>query len=334
VSKQTQMPHRARMVTAVALALGCIAPWAVAQASGTRTSLAAETREVGGKTVATFIVTVQNNDGKAATGAVVLRENGRDLAGAALTTEGKAEIRLDSLSTGDHAIRAVYQGNSSASASLSESVVVHPQATATPDFELSIAPTSFTLKPGQAGTLVATITPINSFTGFISFSCSGAPITTGAAGGTSLPVGVSCVFTPANVQVVAPTTANPSGTVIANMSLQTTAPAGQNASLQTPKQFSNGHGTLALAILLPGALGLGLLGRKRNLLGRISLVLFVGTVALLGTSACSARYGYFHHPPTANDGTPTGTYTLTVTAQTSNGVSAATHSTPLALTVN
>jgi hypothetical protein len=59
----------------------------------------------------------------------------------------------------------------------------------------------------------------------------------------------------------------------------------------------------------------------------------VGAISLLGTTACSARYGYLNHGPTFG-GTPLGSYTITVTAQTSNGVTATAHSTPLALTVN
>ena len=333
------MPHWARIGTVVALGAAIftalVTTLAAAQAEPapeltTQTSLTAETREIGRHTIATFTATVLNANGKPASGAVVLRERGHDLAGAALSAEGKAEIHLSSLANGDHAVQAVYQGNSTASASQSETVTVHPQATATPDFTLAIAPATFTLKAGTAGTLVATVTPVNSFTGFISLSCSGFSTTTTS---TSLPVGVSCVFSPTNLQVLAPTTANPTGTVTANMSLQTTAPAGQNGQLRMPND-NQGHGQLVLAVLIPGALGLGFLGRKRKLLGRAALVLLMGAIAVLGTSACSARYGYLNHPPTANDGTPLGTYTLTVTAQTSNGVSATSHSTPLALTVD
>jgi len=327
------MPHRARIGTVFALGAAIftalVPTLAVAQTgTGTQTSLTAETREIGGQTTAIFTATVLGANGKPASGAVVLREGGHDLAGAALSAEGKAEIKLNSLANGDHAVQAVYQGNATASASQSEVVSVHPEATATPDFSLAIAPASFTLKAGTAGTLVATITPANGFTGFISLSCSGTSTTSTS---TSLPVGVSCVFSPTNLQVTATTVANPTGAVTANMSLQTTAPAGQNGQLRTP---ANAQSPLFLAVLIPGALGLGFLGRKRKLLGRAALLLMLGAIAILGTSACSARYGYFHHPPTANDGTPAGTYTLTVTAQTSNGVSATSHSMPLALTVN
>ena len=94
------------------------------------------------------------------------------------------------------------------------------------------------------------------------------------------------------------------------------------------------EGRWVLAVLLPGVFGLGLLGRKRKVLSRVALVVLMGPVSLLGATACNARYKYLNHPPTANEGTPTGDYTLTVWAQTSDGVSASEQFTTLGLTVN
>ena len=59
----------------------------------------------------------------------------------------------------------------------------------------------------------------------------------------------------------------------------------------------------------------------------------VGIVAMLGMTACSPLYTYRNHGPSPNLPTPTGTFTLLVTAQSSNGITATTHSTTLALTV-
>jgi hypothetical protein len=53
----------------------------------------------------------------------------------------------------------------------------------------------------------------------------------------------------------------------------------------------------------------------------------------MGTSACNARYYYLNHGPTFT-GTLPGTYTMTITAQTSNGVTASTQSQTLTLVVN
>jgi hypothetical protein len=65
----------------------------------------------------------------------------------------------------------------------------------------------------------------------------------------------------------------------------------------------------------------------------LSLVALVALVTVLGTSACAPRYNYFNHGPPHNLPTPAGTYSLSVTAQSSNGVTATTHTTVLALTV-
>jgi hypothetical protein len=327
------MRRMARLVWFGTVAAGFAAATALAATqTTTQTTLTAETRDSNGRSVASFTATVQSEDGTPATGAVALVERNKSIASAALNAEGKAAIILDSLASGDHQLRAVYLGDGNHAASRSESLVVHPQAASTPDFKLAIAPATLALTPGEAGNLVATVAPVNGFTGFISLSCSGPPGSSGQPGGSSLPIGVTCVFTPANVQLTGPTTTDPSGGVTSDVTVQTTAPAGPGA-LNHPNRSPSGH-PLALAILLPGIAGLGFLSRRRNLLGRTSLVLMIGAVALLGATACSARYRYFHHPPTYNGGTPTGSYTLTITAQTSNGVTATEHTSSLALTVN
>ena len=54
------------------------------QGVATQTTLAAQTRDQGGRTQATVSVTVISEDGLPATGAVVIKDDGRQLAGAAL----------------------------------------------------------------------------------------------------------------------------------------------------------------------------------------------------------------------------------------------------------
>ena len=320
---------RTGMSLAMFVGLGGLSAAAFAQ-TATHTTLTAETREIDGHTVATLHTSVLAADGSPAAGKITLIDaiegHSQSIAAAALDSEGKVDIQLDSLAAGDHSLHVVFSGDSVRAASQSESVVVHPQVTGTPDFTLAIAPTSISLAPGQATTFVTTITPVNSFTGFLSLSCSG------TAAQASLPVGVSCTYAPANLQVSAPSTANPTAVATADLSLQTTAPAGQTGRLDSPN--GKAGSPLVLAILLPGLIGLGLLGRKRKLLARTALVVMIGAVSLLGATACAARYRYLNHPPTPNNGTPKGNYTITITAQTSNGVTAAAHSTTIALTVN
>jgi len=93
---------------------------------------------------------------------------------------------------------------------------------------------------------------------------------------------------------------------------------------------------IAWAILLPGTLslaGFAFGARRRRWLSRIFLMAGVGFIALLGTTACNPLYYYKNHGPSPNLPTPTGTYTLLVTAQSSNGITATTHSTTIVLTV-
>jgi hypothetical protein len=97
-----------------------------------------------------------------------------------------------------------------------------------------------------------------------------------------------------------------------------------------------GSRPVAWAVLLPGALVLGGFAfgtRRRRFLGRILMLALVGFVAVLGTTACSPLYNYYNHGPDKNLPTPPGTFTITVAAQSSNGVTATTRYTTFALTV-
>jgi hypothetical protein len=103
-----------------------------------------------------------------------------------------------------------------------------------------------------------------------------------------------------------------------------------------PSQLRRGGSSVALAILLPGILGLGGLAwgaRRRRWLQRLALVAFVGLVTALGTTACNPLYYYENHGPPHPPATPSGTYTVTVTGQSTNGVTAITNNTTMVLTV-
>jgi hypothetical protein len=99
---------------------------------------------------------------------------------------------------------------------------------------------------------------------------------------------------------------------------------------------ANGTGPVEWAILLPGVLGLGGLAwgaRRRAWLSRLSLIALVGLVTMLGTTACNPHYYYYNHGPGNVPATPAGTYTITVTGQSTNGITAQAQSVPLVLTV-
>jgi len=321
----------------IALAIPALAVAAEsAPAVATQTTLAAETHDQGGRTQATVSVAVTGEDGPPATGGVAIEDQGRQLSSAALNADGQAQFVLD-LPGGDHLLRAVYAGNATHQASLSQVTGVHAQSgSGTPDFSVAVsdlAPTTTpvnTLTAGQSGTAIVTITPEynSTLTGpmFVSLSCSG------------LPDEAFCTFTPQTVQILSTTpTACTTGTPVvcpptSSMVIQTQVASSAHA---TPGPRHNAT-PIAWAFLFPGALGLAGLAwgsRKRRWLSRLSLIALVGLVTMLGATACSPRYYYLNHGPIVNPATPAGTYTVKVTAQSSNGVTVLTHSATMVLTV-
>jgi len=282
----------------------------------TQTSLTVETRDLGGRTQATVAVTVNGEDGLPATGSVVIGDNGAQLAGAALDAAGQASVVV-ALPAGPHSLTAAYAGDARHRASVSEAAQVHAQASSTPNFLVSVSSAAMTLTPGQTGTLTASVTPQNSAAlsapMFVTLSCSG------------LPDQSSCTFTPENVEIL------PNATAAVSSTMLIVTQVASYASVAHP-----GSNSVNWAFLLPGALGLGGLAlgvRRRAWLNRLSLLALVAFVAMLGATACNARYDYYNHGPPINPATPAGTYTVTVTAQSSNGVAAITNSATLALTV-
>lgn len=310
----------ARRVAALGLALAGPA-WAagppVAMQS-TATTLSAETRIQNGRTIASFAVAVKGEDALAPTGAVIIEEDGRQLAGAALSAEGQARLEF-AVPPGNHNFVAMYNGDPSHQASVSTVSGVRAQATsAAPDFQLSVAPGSLTLTAGQSGTATVSLAPVNAsaLTGpmFVTLACSGFPDQS------------TCTFTPENVEILP----NATTAVTSSMSLVT---QGRNRTGMLGRAERN---PVAWAVLVPGMAGLGGLAfavRRKPWLSRLCLLALVGMVAVLGTTACAPRYNYYNHGPPFNLPTPTGSYTLQITAQSSNGVTATTHSTPFALTV-
>ena len=310
---------RLELVAGLGIALAMSALTLAAEsASGvaTQTTMRAETRDLGGRTQATVTVTVNSEDGLPATGVVAISDNGVQLAGAALNSQGQATAVL-ALPAGSHSFTAVYAGDAAHQTSVSRAALVHALVSATPNFQVSVAPATLSLTAGQSGTVTASVTPLNSAAltapMFVTLSCSG------------LPDQAACTFTPENVEILPAATAPiPSSMVIVTQKASASLPAHRDSS------------SLTLALLLPGALGLGGLAwgaRRRAWISRLSMLALVGFVAMLGTTACNARYDYYHHGPPTNPATPAGTYTVTVTAQSSNGVTAITNSTTMALTV-
>lgn len=310
---------------------------AAAQQITTHTVLTVETSEQSGHTQATASVAVSGADGLPASGVVLIQEGDRELAEAALNTAGEA-MPAFSLAGGDHALRAVYVGDASHQSSASATSDVSAVTGSTPSFTLSLAPVApstlpLTLTAGQAGTIAVNVIPADNAAltapMFVTLSCSG------------LPSEASCTFTPESVEILATTPAScpanspPSACPpVSSMLLQTSEHV--STRLVRPAHSAKETSPAALAILLPGALGLGGLAwgaRRRRWLRRLSLLALVGLVTALGTTACKPLYNYYQLGPPHPPATPNGTYNVTVTAQSTNGVTAVTYNTTMVLTV-
>jgi hypothetical protein len=283
-------------------------------------------------------VNVTGADGLPAAGAVSIIEGGRQLAQVALDPTGQATSVL-TLPGGEHTLSAVYGGDTTHLGSASVSTLVQTQASTTPSFQLTLAPVApaalpLVLTAGNAGTINVTIVPVNpsALTApmFVTLSCSG------------LPNQASCNFSPGNVEIL-PTTptscaaGSPAAACppVSSMVLQTVA-GGTAAKATQPASVGNGGSAVEWAILLPGIMGLGGLAwgaRRRAWLSRMALIALVALVTMLGTTGCNPRYYYFNHGPPTNLPTPAGTYTVTVTGQSSDGITAITQSTTMVLTV-
>ncbi|MGC9157583.1 MAG: hypothetical protein ACP5FH_01240 [Terracidiphilus sp.] len=233
------------------------------------------------------------------------------------------------LATGTHTLTAVFAATSSNQSSTSSPVSVNITAQCRFMAAVSyLAPATTpvnTLTAGQSGTATVSILPNLAYTStlatpmFVTLSCSG------------LPENATCTFSPKTVEILSTTTAP----VTSSMAIQTVA---QTTSSSSPVRHRPGGGShpVAWAFLLPGALGLGGLAwgaRRRRWLSRISLLLLVGLMTMLGTTACNPLYGYKNYGPYPNPATPSGTYAVTVAAESTNGVTTATYTTSLALTV-
>jgi hypothetical protein len=151
---------------------------------------------------------------------------------------------------------------------------------------------------------------------FVTISCSG------------LPDQSKCTFTPENIQIPIGATA----AITSSLVLSTQAASLAKAEPVVKRESR----AIAWAVLLPGTLLLGGFAfgaRRRRFLSRVVLLGLVAFVTVLGTTACSPLYKYYNHGPPQNLPTPAGTFTVTIAAQSSNGVTATTHTTTFGMTV-
>jgi hypothetical protein len=266
--------------------------------------------------------------------------NAVQLTTATLSSSGTASPSV-ALAAGSHSLTANFAAIAGYAASTSSAVLVSVATeceftVAVSNFNPASTANTLTLTAGQTGSFTITVAPSVEFTStltepmFVTLSCSG------------LPDGATCVANQENLEIL-PTTPEscPSGSPASacpptsTMVIETYAASTVKAT--PPTKPGNRSNPIAWAFLLPGALalsGLAFGARRRRWLSRLSLLALVGLVTMLGTTACNPRYYYLNHGPPINPATPPGSYTVTVTAQSSNGVTAITQSTTFVLVVN
>jgi len=186
---------------------------------------------------------------------------------------------------------------------------ITPDATTTPSFSLGASPSALTVTRGTNGTVMITATAMNGFTGTINgFACSGEPLYS------------TCGFSKTSLAPTGSTTDS------LTLTLTTTKPS------PGPYGMMSGMGTL-LPLSSLGMFGLVIAeSRRRKKLDRRTWWRWLGCAcgiallcgALLSVSGCGG-YGSSH----TTGGTPMGTNTVTVSAQSGTE----TESTTFSLTV-
>jgi Bacterial Ig-like domain (group 3) len=287
------------------LFLSMVAGAAAAEnAAATQTTLTVVTDNSGPRTRATLTAHVSGDLSGPPSGAVNFRSGNTDLGSAFLDGEGNATLETDLLPQGSHQVIAVYTGQTTYLTSISRPELVQANVSTAAGFTVAATPTSLSTAVGGFVSSNVTVTPVNGFNAYVSLSCTGLPINT------------TCTFTPVNVLAACTTSASGAqtcapGTSVMQIQTQTPSP------LPNARNNDEGMGRYAFAFpVLFGLAGLGACKRRnwRNLaMGILALA------GALGMTACSERYNYLNHGPPNNQGTPIGSYTVTVQASSSAG---------------
>ena len=272
--------------------------------AATRTALTVSTNNAGPRTRVTLTAHV-SADVSAPSGVVNFRSGGMDLGSAFLDGEGNAALETDNLPAGSHQVVAIYQGGAAYASSLSTPAQVQANVSTVAGFTVAATPTSLSTAVGGFVSSVVTVTPVNGFNAYVSLSCSG------------LPYDTTCTFTPVNVPASCTTSAAGAQTCTPGtsvMQIQTLAPSPANTAADR-----GDVGMSAYAFVFPALFGLAGLGTCKRRAWRNLALGMLAFAGAMGMTACSQRYNYLNHGPPGNLGTPIGSYTVTVDAQSSNG---------------
>ena len=229
--------------------------------------------------------------------------NGATLLGTAtLTSSGVATFSTTSLPIASNSITATYDGNCASANSTSTAITV----SVTQAFTLTPSVASLSVTQGASNSATITITPATGFATPLTFSCND-------------PASESqCTITP-------PSPVDPSTTTKVTVTVTTKAPTAQ---LRGPL---NRGGGMFYALLLPGLVGIMFtLGSRSRAVPHIRVLSLI--VALTFSTLWMAACGNTATASNKDPGTPTGSYTLTISA-TTGGATPVTGSTKMTLVV-
>jgi hypothetical protein len=272
----------------------------------TGTTLAASPSNVASGATVTLAATVNTSSlGLAPTGSVAFFNGSTQISGTPAYTYAAGSITgvpasltatLSTSFTANASITAQYSGDVNYGNSTSSPATV--TITATSDFNLSASPSSFTItSPGQSGSTTVSAGGINGFTGTVSITCALQATMTYS----------TCSLTTSSL--------TPGGTG-SQLTVATTAPSAALRLPNRPRWFLPGAGVLLFAwiLLLIAA------GKHRRV--KLAFGLLVFAMLAAGFVACG---GGGSTTSQSSPGTPTGSYTVTVTGTSTISGATVTH---------
>ena len=224
---------------------------------------------------------------------------------------GSAVLTTSTLVTGAHSITAAYSGdvnfNPRTSSPLTQ-VIEGP-----PDFAMTISPAGTTISAGNLANFTVKVAPQNAFVGTVTLSCSW----------TNTPSGTSCQLSPSSLTISSDGTAG--------ASTLTVYTAGSMASTNFDRSWPS---RLVYAVFCFGLAPVGFVWSTVSSQRQMTFFSFCLVALLAGILlfevACGGGGGGQVNPQT---GTPTGAYSVVVTATTSGSSGAIQHSSTVTVTV-
>ncbi len=213
-----------------------------------------------------LVATVLTGSGSVPTGTVTFNSGSTTLATVTLDSSGVATL-IPSLASGKYSIVAVYSGDATHSPSTSQPVSINGMGGS---FNVAVTPASLTVKTTQNATLTITLSSSGGFADTVGLGCG------------SLPVGVTCHFSPISVALPA------NGVATGQLTIDTNNPLGGGASAMNA--HGDKPGAYLAGLLLPFSLFFGGIFwrfRKRHN-GFLTMVLVMAlSAAALFSTGCS-----------------------------------------------